>query len=84
MASEKSKENTTESKTSSESKKKSNSGKSGAQSHERIKSKAGLKKVKKISKLIKRIEAEMSRNQTQLGRIGKDLTTMLELIQTKK
>ena len=44
MASEKSKENTTESKTSSESKKKSNSGKSGAQSHERIKSKVGLRK----------------------------------------
>ena len=84
MASQKLRDNTTESKSSSESKKKPNNVKSGAQSHERLKSKVGLKKVKKISKSIKRIESEMSRIQTQLGRIGKDLTAVLELIQTKK
>ena len=84
MASQKSKDNTIEPKTSLESKKKSNSGKSDAQSDERIKSKVGPKKAKKISKSIKRIESEISQIQTQLGRIGKDLTTVLDLIQTKK
>lgn len=83
MASQKSRNIQTESKTNSVLKKKSNSGKLDAQS-EKIKPKVGFKKVKKISKSIKRIESQISRIQTQMGRIGKDLTTVLELIQTKK
>jgi DNA anti-recombination protein RmuC len=43
-----------------------------------------FKKAKKISKSVKRIESEISKIQIQMARIGKDLTTVLELIDTKK
>lgn len=82
MASQKSKNNLTESRTTSlELKKnKSNASKQDTQSYDRIKP----KKVKRISKSIKRMESQISQIQTQMARIGKDLTTVLDLIQTKK
>jgi hypothetical protein len=43
-----------------------------------------FRKVKKISKSIKRIESEMSQIQIQMEKIGNDLATVLQLIETKK
>ena len=86
MASQKSKNNPTESRTTSlELKKnKSNASKQDTQSYDKVKPKITFKKVKRISKSIKRMESEISQIQTQMARIGKDLTTVLDLIQTKK
>jgi ribulose kinase len=84
MATQKSRKNSTESKTTLESKKnKSNSSKLDTQSYDKIKPKARFKKVKKISKSIKQMESEISQIQNQMARIVKDLTTVLDLIQTK-
>jgi len=81
MASQKSKNNPTQSRTTLELKKnKSNASKQDTQSYDKVKP----KKVKRISKSIKRMESEISQIQTQMARIGKDLTTVLDLIQTKK
>ena len=85
MASQKSNNNSTESRTTQELKKnKSNAGKQHMQSYDKTKPKIRFKKAKKISKSIKRMESEISQIQTQMARIGKDLTTVLDLIQTKK
>ena len=84
MASQKSKNNPTESRTTLELKKnKSNASKEDTQSYDKVKPKITFKKVKRISKSIKRMESEISQIQTQMARIGKDLTTVLDLIQTK-
>jgi len=66
------------------SKKKSNNSKVETLSPDEIKTDLRFKKGKKISKSIKRIESEMSQIQSQMARIGKDLTTVLHLIETKK
>ena len=85
MASQKSKNNSTESRTTLELKKnKTNAGKQDTKSDDKTTSKIRFKKVKKISKSIKRMESEISRIQNEMARIGKDLTTVLDLIQTKK
>ena len=85
MASQKSRNNPTESRTILELKKsKSNANKQDTQSYDKTKPKIRFKKAKKISKSIKRMESEISQIQTQMSRIGKDLTTVLDLIQTKK
>ena len=85
MASQKSRNNPTESKTKLELKKnKSNASKQDTQSYDKTKPKTRFKKAKKIFKSIKRMESEISQIQTQMARIGKDLTTVLDLIQTKK
>ena len=85
MASQKSKNNSTESRTSLELKKnKSNDSKLDTHPYNKTKPKMRFKKAKKISKSIKRIESEISHIQTQMQKIGKDLTTVLELIETKK
>ena len=76
MASQKSKNNSTESN-------KSNAGKQDTQSYGKTKPKIGFKKVKKISKSIKRMESEISQIQREMARIGKDLTGVLDLILTK-
>ena len=49
-----------------------------------IKPEMKFRKVKKISKSIKRIESEMSHIQIQMQKIGNDLATVLQLIETKK
>ena len=80
MATQKSRKNPTESKTTLESKKnKSNGSKLDTQSKPKIR----FKKVKKISKSIKQMESEISQIQNQMARIVKDLTNVLDLIQTK-
>ncbi|HXV89502.1 MAG TPA: hypothetical protein VD710_10495 [Nitrososphaeraceae archaeon] len=85
MASQKSRNNPTKSRTILELKKnKSNSSKQDTQSYNRTKPKIRFKKAKKISKSIKRMESEISQIQAQMARIGKDLTTVLDLIQAKK
>ncbi len=66
------------------SKNKSNSSKASPQPSDRTKTGVRFKKVKKISKSIKQIESEMSQIQSQMAKIGKDLTTVLHLIETKK
>ena len=55
-------------------------GLAAAQSKHRI----TFKKAKKISRSVKRMESEISKIQIQMARIGKDLTTVLEMIQPKK
>jgi hypothetical protein len=85
MASQKTKNSPTESRTSSiELKKKFDGTKRDTQSSDKMKPKFTFKKAKKISKSVKRIESEISKIQIQMARIGKDLTTVLELIDTKK
>jgi seryl-tRNA synthetase len=85
MASQKSNNNSTESRTTQELKKnKSNAGKQHMQSNDKTKPKISFKKEKKISKSIKRMESEISQIQKEMARIGKDLTGVLDLIQTKK
>jgi len=87
MADQKSKKNSSASKTRSIpdlKKKKSNNSEVETPSSDEIKTDVRFRKVKKISKSIKRIESEMSQIQFQMARIGKDLTTMLHLIETKK
>ena len=81
MASQKSRNNPTESRTTLQLKKnKSNSSKMDSQSYDKTKP----KKVKKITKSIKRMESEISQIQKQMAGIVKDLTTVLDLMQTKK
>lgn len=85
MASQKSRNKPTKSRTTSELKRnKSNASKQDTQSNDKTKPKIRFKKAKKISKSIKRMESEISQIQTQMDRIGKDLTTVLDLIQTKQ
>ena len=85
MASQKSKNSPNESRTSSELKKnKSNGTKLDKQSAGKIKPNIRYKKVKKISKSIKQMETKISQIQSQMARIGKDLMTVLDLIQAKK
>lgn len=85
MASQKSRNKPTESRTTLELKRnKSNASKQDTQSNDKTKPKIRFKKAKKISKSIKRMESEISHIQTQMARIGKDLTTVLDLIQTKQ
>lgn len=85
MASQKSRNKPTESRTTLELKRnKSNASKQDTQSNDKSKPKIRFKKAKKISKSIKRMESEISQIQTQMARIGKDLTTVLDLIQTKQ
>jgi len=84
MASQKSRNNQTESRTTSELKRnKSKASKQDTQSNDKTKPMIRFKKAKKISKSIKRMESEISQIQAQMARIGKDLTTVLDLIQTK-
>ena len=64
--------------------KKLNSSKESTKPSNKIKPDVRFKKAKKISKSIKQIESEMSKIQSQMGRIGKDLTTVLDLMQPKK
>jgi hypothetical protein len=85
MASQKSRINQTESRAPMELKKnKSNSSKPDTQSYGKTKPKIRFKKVKKISKSIKRMETEISQIQKQMARIVTDLTTVLDLMQTEK
>jgi hypothetical protein len=86
MASQKSRINPTESKTTSLQlkKNKSNSSKLDTQSYDKTKPKIRFKKAKKISKSIKRMESEITEIQKQMAGIVKDLTTVLDLMQTKK
>lgn len=85
MASQKSRNKPTESRTTLELKRnKSNASKQDTQSNDKTKPKIRFKKAKKVSKSIKRMESEISQIQTQMARIGKDLTTVLDLIQTKQ
>jgi len=86
MASQKSKNNSTGSITSSIGlkKKKSNGTKLNTRSDNEIKPDMKFRKAKKISKSIKRIESEMSHIQIQMEKIGNDLATVLQLIETKK
>jgi len=85
MASQKSRNNPSESRTTLELKKnKSNASKQDTQTYDKTKPKIGSKKVKKISKSIKRVESEISQIQNQIARIGKELTTVLDLIQIEK
>ena len=84
MSSQKSGNNPTKSRTTLELKKnKSNASKQDTQSYDKTKPNIRFKKAKKISKSIKRMESEISQIQAQMARIGKDLTTVLDLIQTK-
>ena len=85
MASQKSRTNPTESRTTSMElkKNKSDSSKLDTQTYDKTKPKIRFKKVKKISKSIKRMETEISQIQKQMARIVKDLTTVLDLMQTK-
>lgn len=85
MASQKSRINPTESRSTSLQlkKNKSNSSKPDTQSYDKTKPKNRFKKVKKISKSIKRMESEISQIQKQMATIVKDLTTVLDLMQTK-
>ena len=64
--------------------KKSNDTKLNTRPDNEIKSEIKFRKVKKISKSIKRIESEMSHIQIQMDKIGNDLATVLQLIETKK
>ena len=85
MASQKSRNNPTESRTTLALKKNnSNASKQDTQSYDKTKPKIRFKKAKKISKSIKRMESEISQIQTQMARIGKDLTTVLDLMRTNK
>jgi hypothetical protein len=86
MASQKSKNNSTGSITSSNrlKKKKSDDTKLNTRPDNEIKPEMKFRKVKKISKSIKRIESEMSHIQIQMQKIGNDLATVLQLIETKK
>lgn len=85
MPSQKSRNNPTESRTTLMLKKnKSNASKQDTQSYNKTKPKIRFKKAKKISKSIKRMESEISQIQAQMARIGNDLTTVLDLIQTNK
>jgi hypothetical protein len=86
MASQKSKNNSTGSITSSNrlKKKKSDDTKLNTRPDNEIKPQMKFRKVKKISKSIKRIESEMSHIQIQMQKIGNDLATVLQLIETKK
>jgi len=49
-----------------------------------VKTEVRFMKTKKLSKSIKRIESDMSQIQLQMTRIGKDLTTVLQLIEAKR
>jgi hypothetical protein len=86
MASQKSKNNSTGSIKSSNrlKKKKSDDTKLNIRPDNEIKPEMNFRKVKKISKSIKRIESEMSHIQIQMQKIGNDLATVLQLIETKK
>ena len=86
MASQKSKNNSTGSMASSNrlKKKKSDDTKLNTRPDNEIKPQMKFRKVKKISKSIKRIESEMSHIQIQMQKIGNDLATVLQLIETKK
>ena len=86
MASQKSKNNSTGSITSSNrlKKKKSDDTKLNTRPDNEIKPEMKFRKVKKISKSIKRIESEMSHIQIQMQKIGNDLATVLQLIETRK
>ena len=86
MASQKSKNNSTGSIKSSNrlKKKKSDDTKLNTRPDNEIKPEMKFRKVKKISKSIKRIESEMSQIQIQMQKIGNDLATVLQLIETKK
>ena len=91
MASQKSKNNSTGAVTSSIrlNRKKSNDAKlntrqDNTRPDNKIKPEIKFRKVKKISKSIKRIESEMSHIQIQMQKIGNDLATVLQLIETKK
>ena len=86
MASQKSKNNSTGSIKSSNQlkKKKSDDTKLNTRPDNEIKPEMKFRKVKKISKSIKRIESEMSHIQIQMQKIGNDLATVLQLIETKK
>jgi hypothetical protein len=86
MASQKSKTNSTGAITSSIrlKKKKSDDTKLNTRPDNEVKPEMKFRKVKKISKSIKRIESEMSHIQIQMEKIGNDLATVLQLIDTKK
>jgi hypothetical protein len=86
MASQKSKNNSTGSIKSSNrlKKKESDDTKLNTRPDNEIKPEMKFRKVKKISKSIKRIESEMSHIQIQMQKIGNDLATVLQLIETKK
>lgn len=86
MASQKSKNNSTGAIKSSIrlKRKKSDDTKLNTRPDNEIKSEMKFRKVKKISKSIKRIESEMSHIQIQMEKIGNDLATVLQLIETKK
>ena len=85
MTSQKSRNNLTESRTILELKKgKSNASKQHTQSYDKTKPKIRFKKARKISKSIKRMESEMSHIQIQMEKIGNDLATILQLIETEK
>jgi hypothetical protein len=86
MASQKSKNKSTGSITSSIGlkKKKSDGMKLNTRSDNEIKPEMKFRKAKKISKSIKRIESEMSHIQIQMEKIGNDLATVLQLIDIKK
>lgn len=86
MASQKSKDNSTGATTSSIrlKKKKSDDTKLNTRPDNEVKPEMKFRKVKKISKSIKRIESEMSHIQIQMEKIGNDLATVLQLIDTKK
>jgi hypothetical protein len=86
MASQKSKNNSTGAITSSIRlrRKKSDNTKLNTRPDNEIKPEMKFRKVKKISKSIKRIESEMSHIQIQMDKIGNDLASVLKLIETKK
>jgi len=86
MATQKSKNNSTRAISSSIrlKRKKSDDTKVNTRPDNVIKPEMKFRKVKKISKLIKRIESEMSHIQIQMDKIGNDLATVLQLIETKK
>jgi hypothetical protein len=86
MASQKSKNNSTGSIRSSNRLKKKESDYTKLNTRQDNEIRPGMKfrKVKKISKSIKRIESEMSHIQIQMEKIGNDLATVLQLIETKK
>ncbi|MGB7936359.1 MAG: hypothetical protein WCF21_07050 [Nitrososphaeraceae archaeon] len=85
MASQKSKNSTGSIKSSNRlKKKKSDDTKLNTRPDNEIKPEMKFRKVKKISKSIKRIESEMSHIQIQMQKIGNDLATVLQLIETKK
>ena len=86
MASQKSKNNSTGAISSSIrlKRKKSDNTKLNTPTNNKIKPEMKFRKVKKISKSIKRIESEMSHTQIQMDKIGNDLASVLKVIQTKK